>query len=407
MTHPSYNSSASIILNYIFIVYAFSLPFSHIFPVFTAPYIMLTFWFFEGNLHKKIRQIYEIKAFRYLFLLFLLHVISLFWSEDLHEGVRILKIYFSIIVALFVFYTSIQSKYRKWILYGFLSAMFISEVIVYGVYFEFWHFEGVLPTNPSPFMHHISYSIFLAVTIFLLLWQILDRTLHPLLRILETLFLISSTINLFMNVGRTGQLGFAIAFFVFIIIYFKLSIKSFILTLSILLTLFYGAYEVSPNFQSRIHQAKQDIENILNKNYSGSWGLRIVMKKVGWEILQDHPLLGVGAGDVKKEFQAYLKNSNFPSGGFLSRLGHVHDQFFQIALQTGIIGLFIFVLFLYNLFRIHIDDPLAKAIYFAILTVFIVSFFTDMSIKKFSGHLFAFLLGYFLNFQISKESYEK
>lgn len=407
MTPLSYNSSASIILNYIFIVYAFSLPFSHIFPIFTAPYVMLTFWFFEGNLQKKMQRIYEEKAFRYLLLLFLLHVISLFWSEDLHEGIRILKIYFSIIVALFVFYTSIRSKFRKWILYAFLIAMFISEVIVYGVYFELWHFEGVLRTNPSPFMHHISYSIFLAVTIFLLLWQILDRTLPTLLRILETLFLISSTINLFMNVGRTGQLGFAIAFFVFIALYFRLSPKSFILTLSIILTLFYGAYKVSPNFQYRIHQAKQDIENISHKNYSGSWGLRIVMKKVGWEILKDHPWLGVGVGDVKKEFQSYLKNSHIPAGGFLSRLGHVHDQFLQIALQTGVIGLLLFGLFLYNLFRIQIDDPLTKAIYFAILTVFFVSFFTDMSIKKFSGHLFAFILGYFLNFQISKDSYEK
>lgn len=120
------------------------------------------------------------------------------------------------------------------------------------------------------------------------------------------------------------------------------------------------------------------------------------MKKVGIRIVEDHPLFGVGVGDVVETFRRYLEKSKEKKYAFLSTINHVHDQWLQITLQTGIAGLLLFLLSLVQLFKIPFDDPLTKATFHAILTIFVVAFFTDVPLRNFTGALFGFAVGLFL-----------
>jgi O-antigen ligase len=245
-------------------------------------------------------------------------------------------------------------------------------------------------------MHHVLYSIFLAVTTILLLWQLFDQNISAKIKAFEFFFLTSTTINLFLNGGRTGQLAFLLAIFVFTVTYFGFQKKYLLRTfigVTILLTL---AYQFSPIFHARVHQGLSDIKGIAKGNLNNSWGLRIAMKKVVLEIIKDHPLLGVGVGDVLNEFRHYQKNSDMKQYRFLSTTTHVHDQFLQIVLQTGLIGLVFFILFLYHLFKTDYGDPFTKAIAYSILTIFIFSFFTDVPLRSFTAGLFGFIVGYLL-----------
>jgi O-antigen ligase len=386
------------ILNIVFIVYTFLLPFSKAFPIFTGPYVILLFWILEGNFSEKYKKIRSSKVILYILVFYAFSTLSLFWSDNTHEGRQLLRYYFAISMVMVAIFTSMKQKFAKSILYAFLLSMLISEIASYGIYFEWWHINGVPPSMPTPFMHHTIYSVFLATTIFLLLAQIQDKSTPFKLRIFEFIFFLSSSINLFINGGRTGQLALIFGAFAYTFIYFKKKIFIFY-TFVLLAFIFVGAYQLSPNFHNRVHQAVNDIEKIQKGNLKSSWGSRIAMKQVAWQIIKDQPVLGVGIGDSMDVFREYLDHKQFHNLNFIKVAHHLHDQFIQIMVDTGIIGLFIFLLFLFSLLAtvFHMQNPLLQASLFSIVTIFLFAFFTDVPLKNLTGGLFAFVIGYLLN----------
>ena len=391
-----YRDRFALILNLLFVAYAALLPFSYAFTVFTGPLLLLIFWLLEGDFKRKFQKILSKKALLFLVLFFLFTLLSLLWSDDWQAASRVLVFYFSVTVVAVVLSTSLRPKFIKPVLYAFLLSMFVSEVLLYGVFWEWWHFKKASVTNPSPIMHHVLYSIFVAVTALLLFGQIFDRTVPKKVKLFELFFLISTIVNLFLNGGRTGQLGFLLAISVFTATYFGFRKKYMLRAAVASGILFAAAYFLSPVFHQRVHLGVSDVRGILQGNFHSSWGLRVVMSKAGLQMLAEHPLIGYGVGDAIEEFHRFAQHSDLKKFQFLTLNTHVHEQWLQIALQTGLIGLGLFILFLYHLFRIPIDDPLTKALFYAVLTVFLFSFFTDVPLRKYTAGLFGFLIGYFL-----------
>lgn len=386
-----------LLLNLLFVLYAALLPFSYAFTVFTGPLLILIFWILEGDLKTKRQKILSQKALVFLLLFFLFTLLSLLWSSDWQSAFRILIFYFAMTIVSTALYTSLLPKFVKPVLYAFLLSMFVSEVLLYGVFLEWWHFKKASIINPSPIMHHTLYSIFVAVTVLLLLGQMFDKTVPKTIKILELFFLASTIVNLFLNGGRTGQIGFLIAIFVFTITYFGFRKKYLLRTFAAAVILFIGAYFSSPIFHQRVHQGILDIQGIVHGNFHSSWGLRMVMSKAGLQMLAEHPLVGFGVGDVMDEFHRFARRRcDLKPFHFLTYNTHVHEEWLQIALQTGLIGLSLFILFIYYLFRTPIDDPLTKALFYAVLTIFLFSFFTDVPLRKYTAGLFGFIIGYFL-----------
>jgi len=167
----------------------------------------------------------------------------------------------------------------------------------------------------------------------------------------------------------------------------------------VLVFVFVGAYQLSPNFNNRIHQAVNDIEKIQKGNLKSSWGSRIAMKQVAWQIIKDHPIVGVGMGSSMDVFREYLEYKQFHDLKFIKAVHHLHDQYIQITVATGIIGLFIFLLFLFSLLSsvFHMQNPLLQASLFSIVITFLFAFFTDVPLENFTAGLFAFVIGYLLN----------
>jgi O-antigen ligase len=61
---------------------------------------------------------------------------------------------------------------------------------------------------------------------------------------------------------------------------------------------------------------------------------RLQMIEVGWKMVRDHPLTGVGPGRVEQLYVSYLK----PGDPVPAYHGHLHNNFAQIAAQFGIPG---------------------------------------------------------------------
>jgi O-antigen ligase len=74
---------------------------------------------------------------------------------------------------------------------------------------------------------------------------------------------------------------------------------------------------------------------------------RLQMLAVGWRMISDHPLTGIGPGSVDHLYESYLK----PGEPVPSYHGHLHNNVAQIAAQFGIPVLFAAFLFVIVAFR--------------------------------------------------------
>jgi O-antigen ligase len=141
---------------------------------------------------------------------------------------------------------------------------------------------------------------------------------------------------LLFTLTRQAWLGFLTAL-VFLIFLWR---KKFLLLIPIILLV---GYIVSPL------PAQQRVIN----SFSGkdtTFGMRTALWKGGWEIFKDYPLTGCGFRCVD------IVNSQYPDPtGYIERYRGMHNNYIQLAVDTGILGLtswlgiwFCFYRFLYQ-----------------------------------------------------------
>ena len=88
-----------------------------------------------------------------------------------------------------------------------------------------------------------------------------------------------------------------------------------------------------PIDDSFIGQIKYRIKGMISGK-DVSFGIRLALWKAGWEIFKDYPLTGCGFRCVD------LVNSQYPDPtGFVKRHRGMHNNFVQLAVDTGILGL--------------------------------------------------------------------
>ena len=394
----------------------------------------------EGKLKEKIFFLGRQKIFMILLFIPLLFILSTLFSDSFNNGFMnkenrsIFSIIFShyiwVLVYMAVFITSGEKKYLNYILSAFLSAIFFSEIISYMIHFQildvdyFKHlhliYKYTAVDDPTPFMHHIWYSFFLSIAILFLI-DIFLHTTSKMLKLSTFLFMSSALVNLFINGGRTGQIGFIIGSMVYFFYYYKVTIKSFIAILGILTMIVTLAYNTSTTFHNRVNLAIQDIEYIKQDNFSKSWGMRFASNLTVVNYLISAParfIFGAGAGDSEKEYHQYAEKY-MPKNisAVIKNLPHLHNQYLQLWFDGTIFALLLLFSYFYFMFKLPVEKRY-KPLLFAALSIFIFVLTPNNLIYRPKTYfLFLFITSYFIvssqkanqNFFISfiKDSREK
>ena len=163
------------------------------------------------------------------------------------------------------------------------------------------------------------------------------------------------------------------------------------------------AYYTIPSFKAKIAYVKYDrwirANDKPGEDYSDS--ARLVSLKIGMQIGNEHPLVGIGAGNLKPEvYRRYAEL--YPE---VEEPKMPHNQFVSVYAGTGIIGLLLFlVAFLYPLFyNKNYRNPLFLGFHVIVFT----SFLAENTIENSIGVAFYasyLLLG--LNYLSRKDSNE-
>jgi O-antigen ligase len=358
--------------------------------------IALLCWILEGDYGKKWEFLKQNKLIWIIYSIILLLLISAFFSHSKMDGfamskglansyIFIVKHFIWLSFLLPILLTS-DVDYKK-LVGAFLFGVFFSEIVSYLVYFHiidinYFKKLGLLSRairyhDPSPFMHHSFYSVFLAITILFILEHI-TKFRNIFFKIISGLFLISATINLFINGGRVGQIAFIIGIVIYVIGKFK-KWKTFLITALILSGILFSAYKYSPIFHSRVNLALSDIEKAKQGRFNTSWGQRIGLDIVASHLFFNFPYFftGLGMGDAKKEFMEFAKEHYPKIWRAIRNQSHLHNQYFQLWSDGSIVAMVLILLYFIYLYKLA-PSPLTLGV----IAVFAFSFIADVFLYR-------------------------
>jgi len=391
---------------YSLLLFAFMLPLSKATnSIFLSLFLLLLI--LQGDFKNRFNILRESALAKSILLFIGFITLSLLWSDNLDNVFSFRKLYWYWFV-IFAIGLSIKTDKIFIVISAFILGMMVSEMISYGMFFDLWKIKGHGSEYPSPFMFHITYSLFLGFTAIILLNRIISKRYSIKVKLLFLLFLLTILGNLFINDGRTGQLAFLVGIFTTVFIHYRVSIKSILSAVILTIFIFSSAYLLSNKFQSRVHSAKQDIEKIFKGNLNSSWGIRVAMYYVATDIVKESPLLGVGVGDYNSAAKDALDRDNH---GFDKSViefipkEHFHSQYLNILVQGGFVGLFLMLLIFYNLYRLKISNPELKELSLLFITIFLVAFIAEpLLLKQFANTLFILFSGLFLGASLDKKN---
>ncbi len=408
----NFRENIYIYINYLFIIFALFIPLNRGISN-TILYLSFILFLFIPNLKDKLKIIIKNKIFQIFILFILYNFLVLLWTPDKYYGIKYISQYFRYFL-IFIFAFSLKEKYIKYVISAFLLGLFISEITAYGIYFNLWdtNFHQYHVGNKhdlSPFMNHIMYTLFLGIGLLIILIKIFFEKLSIKEKIFLFLFFLTMSGNMFMSGGRGGQVAFFLSFLT-LIIYNIIQTKSYkyIFILLIPIILFILGYEFSSLFHQRVNQTILSLNKLQNFQFCTSFGKRIGAWIVSYEILKNpiHLFFGMGF----KEPMVFLHNLiHTPEFHYLKCMDHnfsnfhLHNVYLMQITQTGLIGLLLYLSFLYKLSVINIKDNLLTNIKVIFLSMFIIASFVEPIFHHtWTANLFLLFSSIFIHFDIKK-----
>jgi len=321
---------------YLLISVAFLMPLT-VFGANTIIVIICLLWLFSGDYKAKYNQIMSSKLMIASIVFYCLHVIGMLWTEDLRWGLHMLHKMWYFLLLFPIFYTIVDKKYTQYYVTAFLAAIFLTEIVSYLVWFEvIGEFKNAQTHDPTPFMSHVSYNPILAFAIYLVLHEIFfNKELSKFKFFWFSFFALTMTFNMFITVGRAGQVMF---FAMLAILIFQIfgneRLKSLLLIAILIPGIFFTAYKTSPDFQDRVDIVIIEILQ-LSDDFPTSIAKRIYFNKNSFEVIKQNPIIGVGTGDFPTEYKK-INEINTPK---MPNTTNPHNMYTLITMQLGLIGL--------------------------------------------------------------------
>lgn len=289
-----------------------------------------------------------------------LFVAMFYGATPLREAAGILGKYADLaFIPLFMLMLAGQGA-RLWAQYAFLLAMGVTLLLSYLVGLELlplqqWMSAAASAGNPVIFHSHITQNNMMAFAVFLALLN-LRAAASPGARLGWGLFALLAAINvLFMVQGRTGYvvLSALLAWFAWSTLsaYLRSRGKAWgwkqgLGVALALIGLAMAAYYASPRLHERVNLVGAEYQAWQpNQGKDTSTGQRLDFYYNTLQIVQQHPLFGVGTGGFPAAFAKQVQGSE----ALLTK--NPHNEYLMISAQTGVIGLALLLYLFYTQWR--------------------------------------------------------
>lgn len=286
---------------------------------------------------------------------------------------------YSKLLYLLIFPLALQFiRYHKWLENGLIYGVLIN-VIISTLYY--YHVPGLSPY----FAPHMSMDITFTVNplqvvyiVVMALWLLTMRFVRRTYAWHDVVAFVLLLLYLWViNMERSGYLIFlALVLFLLGQRFGKKAFMSGCIALPLVLV---GLYFALPNVKARVNQgvdnviAFQQAESSQQMGINNSLGVRLSFIVETLQVMRDHPVLGTGIGSFK-----YVHQQRFAEQAKTVQINDPHNAYAYVGFELGLIGLFIYIAWLYAVFKLTCTLPASQAMLLrGVWLMFIVMGFTD------------------------------
>lgn len=333
----SYNES---IFSWLFASFAFCLPFNNFFL--TAIIILISFcWIFQFDVSLLINELKEHIVPGFIILLFLLHVIGYFYSDNSAYAIKDIeqKIPFLVFpIIMFSLHRRIVINHHL-IFRAFIGGNILASIIclwrAFGAYNITHDLHAFFYTGFSGIMHPSYFALFITTAIIFLLS---DEELSggKWLWLKGVIFIFFLSIITLLS-SKAGVISLAVALLSMIYIHRKRSLKyRVLLFLSAVILVIVNFYAL-PDQLNRMKVMEHTLQSSqVKSDESESTGQRIYLWKAGLAVARENIWIGTGTGDVKDELaKEYLERDMKVAS---EKRFNAHSQFIQTFAALGLPG---------------------------------------------------------------------
>jgi len=340
-----------------------------------------------------------------IILLFLLHFISLLYSTDKQSGLEVIqrRLPLLILPTAFCFIDFEKKTWNKILLFYAFSTTIASIVgFSYGFYLNTkLHDTGYLYNdNISALLmgkQSVYFAFYVNIAVFIFIYQLLQK--EEIIQKLHFLIWVSILWLLFISfmlACKTAMIGLFIILLWTVIFYLIKKRKFFEITI-IAVALIVGGFlavKTSPKTMNRFKGLTQtdfqfenrNKENHFNAEYDenkwSSTNTRIAIWTCGFEVWKEHLIFGTGIGDRDAALLKKYKEKQFWFAYTTEK--HTHNQYLDIALSMGIIGLLIFLV-AFILYPIKVFLKQKQGLAIMIFVCLAICLFTENMLNRYQG----------------------
>ena len=292
-------------------------------------------WLLEGRFQEKWNEVVANPLCLAVFLYVGMLVLGLGWSENVGEGVAVIRKHWKIMVFP-VLLTAVRWDWRRRTVGAFIAGVSVVMVLNLLDRAQVFSALGLETISQTTLLtNHIIYTPMLAFAAYLVAHTILwDNELnYGRRRWLAALGgLMSCTV--FLTNGRMGQLAFFVLLALLMWQYFHRNRwRAVLLSLTAFVLIFTDAYTLSPQFQLRMNAVRHEIAT-LEDNPETPVGLRLTWWQNAWVIVRQSPWFGVGTGDFTSAYAAVHRERT----PHVSVADNPHNQYLYAAIRLGVFG---------------------------------------------------------------------
>ncbi len=352
--------------------------------------LLILIWLAHWDKKKQLSEIFHNPAAIAVLLYLALHIIGLLWTEDLEWGISMVKKQWKLLLFP-LFFSLLKKEHINFYMAAFIAAIVIKASKAYLVWLGFITLPGSLFTTLGT--THVIYNPMLALAIYIILQDLLFQANRFSIKSLKIFLLFFLSINMFVTVGRTGQVAFFVLLITAVFQLFYYQSKKMLLTGLILLPLLgITIYHSCPTFKYRIQTAVTEIQNVHSQQIT-SMGCRVWFYQNTFQIIEKNWLTGAGTGD----FPAEYKKINMVHSPLMPNTDNPHNQYLLVLSQFGLLGFFtllaIFITQLALAFKKKDRlTPLRQAFPIFFLVIMLAESYLQVSATGFLFSLFASFL---------------
>lgn len=260
-------------------------------------------------------------------------VLSIQWAPDRGEGIG----YAATIVQLFLMSWLVwqhcrDADDRARLMQAYVLGCYVS---VGSTILQFMSGNAVAGSSQERFAAAGFNPNYLAATLALgipLAWHIVLSSTTRLRSLLNFLAIPAIVVAIFLTGSRGGLITAGLALSVIPLTYAKLNPRVQVTVVVGLVVLGLVAYWTAPAFEQNLPSGIERFTEIPEQLKSGDLTGRGRIWVAGFELFRDDPIIGVGAGGFSEAVKPYLGYSHT-----------AHNAFLNVAVQTGVIGLLLFL----------------------------------------------------------------